>query len=123
MARVVGMGSFKVRLGDGETDDEFTEKHEQCDGAVAEAWNDLSGIELAGMPASAATLAIGAENAFGNGLLITMVLFSVNKAMGNPLTLLGTMWAGEFVVMAIQFEGESMQGVEVGEKERHGLGF
>lgn len=90
---------------------------------MAETGNDVVQIELSGTTTAGFAVAVRAEDALGHGLFIAVVLFAIDESMGDQLAAACTVVTGECFLVAIEFQGEAMEGFEIREEQAHGAGF
>lgn len=117
------MGGVVIGVRDGESGNERGEKSKQMFSCIAETGNDAIQIELASASAAGFAVAVGTEDALCHGLLVAVVLFAIDEPMGDQLAATCTLVTGESLLVAIEFEGEAMEGAEIREEQAHGARF
>ena len=75
------------------------------------------------MTTAGASVAVGTEDAFADGLFIPVVLFFVDKAVGDEVAAFVTVMALQCVLMEVEFKRERVEGIHVLEIDGHGVDF
>ena len=90
------------------------------DGGVSQIRDLLSQVKPEGTATTSLSRSIGAKEAFTDRPLIVVMLFFVDKAVGDELIALGAVMAGQRVAMVIKVHSELLERVEVVKVDGHG---